>query len=94
MDPNFRYWFRAIATGLMITLSLMVLTIVSWKAIVLGAVGYLFCVQQFGAKWIERIAFLLALLAIGVWIEALPSAAEMKAFAERSIEDVRAAIRR
>ena len=77
----------------MTTLSLVILNIVWWKAIVLGAVAYLFCAQQFGARWIERIAFVVALFAICVWIEALPAAAEMKSIAGQLIEEIRRSVR-
>lgn len=94
MDSNFREWFRALATGLMATLSLLILTVVWWKAIIVGVVAYIFCAQRFGVKWIERIAFALGLFAICVWIEALPPPAEMKVSSKQVIEDVRSAFRR
>jgi hypothetical protein len=94
MNLSFREWFRAIATGLMTMLSLMVLMIVWWKAIIVGAIAYLFCAQRFGVRWIERIAFALALFAICVWVEALPSAAEIKAHAKQVVEEAHSTFRR
>lgn len=78
----------------MTTLSLAVLNIVWWKAIVIGALAYVFCAQGFAAKWIERIAFILALLAICVWVEALPSGPEIKSFMKQLIEEARESLRR
>lgn len=89
MQSSFRIWFRAVATGLMTTLSLVVLNIVWWKALVVGAIAYVFCAQRFGGRWIERIAFVVALFAICVWIEALPPAAELKSSIKQLVEDVR-----
>ncbi len=94
MQPSFQIWFRAITTGLMITLSLLILNIVWWKALVVGAIAYVFCAQRFGARWIERIAFALALFAIAVWIEALPSAADMQSFARQAAESIRQSFHR
>jgi hypothetical protein len=78
MHTGFRIWFRAV-----------VLNIVWWKAIAVGAIAYIFHVQRFGAYWIERIAFVLAFVAICVWIEVLPSGPEMRSFIKQVLESVR-----
>jgi hypothetical protein len=68
--------------------------VVWWKAFVVGAIAYLICVQRFGVRWIERIAFVLALFAICVWIEALPPAHDVKTSIVQFLEDIRQSIRR
>ena len=94
MNLGFHIWFRAVTTGLLAAVSLIVLNVVWWKAFIVGAIAYLFCVQRFGVRWIERIAFVLALFAICVWIEALPPAHDVKVSLAQFVDDIRQAIRR
>jgi hypothetical protein len=78
MERDFATWSRSVLAGLLVLFALLIFQTVWWKALVVSMICYVLCVQGFGKRWIERIAFVLAFYAVATWIDAFPDPSELK----------------
>ena len=63
-------WIAAVYTG-----ALWLMGVPLWKCVVVGGVVLLSSYLRFGRRWLSRIAFVLMVIAGGIWLDAIPAPA-------------------